>query len=112
MGNLGACERAQTKSRRAGNFVWMKACRELEEEEAIYQTLPTLKSGILKSLDSSVYLSPLHKKLATKARSFKSLASLYGYHPLNNLSCSSKEKLTIIKHLGIVNIAITTPAKI
>ena len=25
MGNLGACERAQTKSRRAGNFVWMKA---------------------------------------------------------------------------------------
>ena len=26
MGNLGACERAQTKSRRAGNFVWMKAC--------------------------------------------------------------------------------------
>ena len=25
MGNLGACERAQTKSRRAANFVWMKA---------------------------------------------------------------------------------------
>ena len=26
MGNLGACERAQTKFRRAGNFVWMKTC--------------------------------------------------------------------------------------
>ena len=25
MGNLGVCERAQTKSRRVGNFVWMKA---------------------------------------------------------------------------------------
>ena len=28
MSNLGACERAQTKSRHAGSFVWMKACAE------------------------------------------------------------------------------------
>ena len=62
----------------------------------IYQTLPTLKSGILKSLDSAIYLSPLHNKLATKARSLKSLASLYGYHPSKDLSCSTKEKLAII----------------
>ena len=42
MGKLDACDRAQTKSRRAGNFVWMKAC--------IQKTSVTTKSDAMKYL--------------------------------------------------------------
>ena len=52
-----------------------------------------IKPQILHSLRTNTYLSPLHKKLATKAENLKNLDSLNIYHPKLTLNIEVKQQI-------------------
>ena len=63
--------------------------------ESLEATLSALKPRVLTALNNRTYLTSLHKKLATKAESLKSLKSLYDYHPSTKLEFTTKETIAI-----------------
>ena len=66
--------------------------------KVISEKLDAVKPQILHSLRTNTYLSPLHKKLATKAEKLKNLDSLNTYHPKLTLNIEVKQQIGLAVH--------------
>ena len=62
------------------------------EEDSIIERLNALKAPLLSSLTDNTHLSSLHRMLDMKSKSWKTLRTLYDYHPSSNINFELKEK--------------------
>ena len=63
------------------------------QTKLISKKLDAIRPQILHSLRTNTYLSPLHKKLATKAENLKNINSLDTYHPKLRLNIKVKQQI-------------------